>query len=256
MNYAEQRLFLLNYLLQENTDYITISIPQTAEEQQRLLRALFNVRQPKPVSDEFLQVQDAYLQHTIAQKGITNSATIPEVLPNIHLWQGDITTLQCDAIVNAANSRLLGCWQPGHYCIDNAIHTFAGVQLRNYCYDLMQKQGIKELPGQAKITPAFNLPCNYIIHTVGPQIALLPTSKDCEVLKSCYLQCLALASAQHLTSLAFCCIATGAFAFPKALAAKLALSTVLNAHPQLQIIFTVYSTEDYELYQKTLATLQ
>ena len=166
MTQAERRRYLIATLFKEQPQYSKAEIPPSEQEQKALLRALFNIRMPKPASDEFLSVQNAYLQEEARQKGITSLADLQPIVPGLYLWQGDITALQCDAIVNAANSRLLGCFCPNHGCIDNAIHTFAGVQLRWACEELMKEQGYPERPGKAKITPAFNLPCRYVLHTV------------------------------------------------------------------------------------------
>ena len=168
MTQDKKREYLITELLDERPEYADVSIPNDTTEQKKLLRALFNVRLPLPISDEFLEVQDEYLQEEITQKGITSIDDLESIKPNIYLWQGDITTLKCDAIVNAANSKMLGCFCPYHGCIDNAIHTFSGVQLRLKCAEIMQKQGKSEETGKAKITPAYNLPCKYILHTVGP----------------------------------------------------------------------------------------
>lgn len=162
----ERRQWLIKALLAERGE--RLEIPVDTQTQNQLLRALLNVRPPMPASGEFLQVQDAYLQEEICRKGITNYRELQPIQPGIYLWQGDITTLQCGAIVNAANSQMLGCFHPNHDCIDNAIHTFAGVQLRLECAEIMKNQGHEEPTGGAKITGAYNLPCKYILHTVGP----------------------------------------------------------------------------------------
>ena len=167
MTQKEKRLFLIKYLLNENSKYSNIVIPEEVEEQKRLLRSLLNVRMPQKVSNEFLEIQDSYLQEEISQKGITDISELEPIKNEIYVWQGDITTLKCDAIVNAANSQMLGCFYPCHSCIDNAIHTFAGVQLRLECAKIMKLQNREEETGKAKITSAFNLPCKYVLHTVG-----------------------------------------------------------------------------------------
>ncbi|MBQ5381319.1 MAG: macro domain-containing protein, partial [Ruminococcus sp.] len=169
MKQTERRVYLIEYLLAERGE--RIEIPNDAYNQKRLLRSLFNIRMPKETSEDFLQIQDVYLQEENRRKGITDIADLQPVQDDIYLWQGDITTLRCDAIVNAANSQMLGCFRPCHGCIDNAIHTFAGVQLRRNCNEIMQKQGHNEPTGQAKITPAYNLPCKYVLHTVGPIVS-------------------------------------------------------------------------------------
>lgn len=182
MTQNERLLFLIKYLLSEDTRYRNMEIPTDETEQFRLFRSLVNIRPPKPVSQDFLQVQDAYLQEEIKRKGITDIADLQPITGSIYLWKGDITTLKCGAIVNAANSQMLGCFQPCHNCIDNAIHAFAGVQLRLQCVEIMENQGFAEPTGQAKITPAYNLPCDYVIHTVGPIVQGKLTAKHCELL--------------------------------------------------------------------------
>lgn len=176
--------------------------------------------------------------------------------PGVFLWQGDITTLEIDAIVNAANNRLLGCFIPCHKCIDNAIHTFSGVQLRLACHRLMEQQGNKEPIGKAKITKAYNLPSQYILHTVGPIISGTVTENDCAQLRNCYQSCLELATAQHLSSIAFCCISTGEFHFPNTLAAEIAVQTVQTyqaLHPNtIEVLFNVFNEEDFKIYQRLL----
>ena len=166
MTQAERRKFLIDYLLSERSE--TAELPKDEYNQKRLLRSLFNIRMPKEISGEFIKIQDEYLREETSRKGITDIADLVPVQKGIYLWQGDITTLKCDAVVNAANSQMLGCFCLCHGCIDNAIHTYSGVQLRNACYEIMKKQGHEERTGQAKITPAFNLPCKFVIHTVGP----------------------------------------------------------------------------------------
>ena len=235
-----------------------MEIPKSEREQTVLLRSLLNLRMPKPVSHAFLNVQDAYLQEAIKQKGITRLTDLQPVQPDLYLWQGDITTLCCDAIVNAANSGMLGCFCPNHGCIDNAIHTFAGVQLRLACADLMNKQGHAEETGKAKITPAFNLPCKYILHTVGPIVKGRLTKKEQEALASCYRSCLELAEKNGVKSIALCCISTGEYRFPQAQAAKIAVQTVIEykkqAQSEMEVIFNVYKETDYSIYRALLRT--
>lgn len=252
---SEKRLYLIRALLRERRE--DLSVPQEEEQaQKRLLRALFNVRPPIPCDAEFLRVQDEYLREETRQKGVTDLATLTPIRPDIYLWQGDITTLRCDAIVNAANSALLGCFCPNHGCIDNAIHTFAGVQLRLACSELMAKQGHDEPTGQAKITPAFNLPCRYALHTVGPIVGGRLTERDCKLLRSCYRSCLALADEKQLESIAFCCISTGEFPFPNERAAEIAIQTVKDyqkeTRSEIKVIFDVWKNEDYEIYNRLL----
>ena len=258
MNQAERRLFLIRYLLDENPAYREIGVPSDAAEQRYLLRALLNVREPQSIREEFLRVQDAYLQAETAEKGITNAADLLPIQSGIALWQGDITTLKCDAIVNAANSGMTGCYCPNHGCIDNAIHTYAGVQLRLACAEIMDKQGYPEPAGQAKITPAFNLPCRYVLHTVGPIVSGQVTAQDKELLVSCYRSCLELAAQNQLESVAFCCISTGEFHFPNELAAQIAVQTVKQFLVQntrvKKVILNVFKDMDRKIYERLLQT--
>ena len=256
MNQSEKRLFLIQSLLNERPSCQKQIIPADSERQKILLRGLMNVRRAYPIGTEFLQVQDAYLQGETAAKGITDIADLTPIQPGIYLWQGDITTLKCDAIINAANSGMTGCYVPNHRCIDNAIHTFAGVELRLACEKIMQRQGRPEPTGRAKITPAFNLPCRYVIHTVGPIIADAPTKRDCELLASCYRACLELAAANNLESVAFCCISTGEFHFPNEQAAEIAVRTVKSFLHQptsvKKVIFNVFKEIDKSIYTRLL----
>ena len=254
MTQTERRIYLIKALLLEQPKYSEIEIPAGEQEQRVLLRSLLNIRMPQPVSPEFLSVQDAYLQEEIKRKGITNLADLQPIQQGIYLWKGDITTLRCDAIVNAANSRMLGCFIPCHRCIDNAIHSFSGVQLRATCEDLMQKQGHEEKSGTAKITPAYNLPCSYVLHTVGPIIHGWPTKKDKELLASCYYSCVELAEKNAVKSIAFCCISTGEFHFPQAQAAEIAVQTVKEYHSGIKVIFNVFKEADYSIYRELLQT--
>ena len=211
---------------------------------------------PKNAGQEFLDVQDAYLQEEIRRRGITDLADLNPVQEGIYLWQGDITTLRCDAIVNAANSQMLGCFVPCHGCIDNAIHTFAGVQLRQACSQIMAQQGCAEETGSAKITPAFNLPCRYVLHTVGPIVHGRLTERDEQLLASCYRSCLALADQNGVQSIAFCCISTGEFHFPNERAAQIAVETVKAYKEQtgskMEVIFNVFKEIDADIYRKLL----
>ena len=234
-----------------------INIPANTAAKWRLFRSLVNMRPAGSVSEKFLQVQDDFLQNEIKSKGVTDADDLKPLNGKLCLWQGDITTLKIDAIVNAANSQLTGCYYPCHGCIDNAIHTFAGVQLRNKCAEIMQKQGFPEPTGQAKITPAYNLPSRYILHTVGPIIRGKLTAHDCEMLASCYRSCLELANAYGLQSIAFCCISTGEFHFPRRQAAEIAVKTVqdfLFQSVSLQkVVFNVFSDEDRKIYEKIIS---
>ena len=258
MTQYERRKYLIEALLKEQPQYSEIEISSSEQEQKTLLRSLFNIRLPQSASDKFLAIQDAYLQEETKQKGITRLTDLQSVEQEIYLWQGDITTLACDAVVNAANSQMLGCFCPNHGCIDNAIHTYAGVQLRLTCDEIMTQQGHDEPTGQSKITPAFNLPCRYVIHTVGPIIHGRPTKKDEELLASCYRSCLELAEQNGLTSIAFCCISTGEFHFPNDRAAKIATQTVKEykkeTHSEIEVIFNVFKELDYNIYRELLGT--
>ena len=258
MTQTERRYFLIEYLLSERGE--RIRIPADEYNQKRLLRSLFNIRMSRETSDDFLQIQDAYLQEESRRKGITDIEELEPVQDDIYLWQGDMTTLKCGAIVNAANSQMLGCFQPCHGCIDNAIHTFAGVQLRKACNEIMREQGHNEPTGQAKITPAYNLPCKYVIHTVGPIVNGRLTDKDCELLKSCYLSCLKIAEENDAESIAFCCISTGVFGFPQREAAQIAVDTVkeykAETDSDIKVIFNVFKNEDLFIYRELLANEQ
>lgn len=257
MTQHERRKYLIAALLKEAPQYSKIEIPPEEQEQKTLLRSLFNIRMPLPVTKEFLTVQDAYLQEA-RQKGITALSDLEPVQKGIYLWRGDITTLQCDGIVNAANSQMLGCFCPNHGCIDNAVHTYAGVQLRLACADLMKRQGHEEETGKAKIMPAYNLPSRFILHTVGPIIHSGLTKKDKELLVSCYRSCLELAEKNGLKSIAFCCISTGEFHFPNGKAAQIAVKTVKKykeqTHSKIEVIFNVFKELDYNIYQELLRT--
>ena len=256
MNQNERRLFLIKELLAERAEYKDIEIPKNSDEQKLLLRALMNVRLPKKINKEFLTVQNEYLSAEISEKGINDVSELEPIQNGLYIWQGDITTLKCDAIVNAANSGMTGCYVPNHRCIDNCIHTYSGIQLRNTCAEIMKKQGQSEPTGTAKITPAFNLPSRYIIHTVGPIINGHATEKDCKLLADCYSSCLELAADNGLESIAFCCISTGEFHFPNDKAAEIAVNTVksfMNKETSVKkVIFNVFKDMDKEIYTKLL----
>ena len=252
----EQRAdFLIRWLLNEREEYKNLEIPIGLVEKRRLLRSLMNVRPPVPADNEFLAVQDAYLQERLAERSVTRIGDLSPVRPGIYLWQGDITTLAADAVVNASNSQMLGCFVPCHGCIDNAIHTYAGVQLRMECASIMAGQEA-EPTGSAKITKAYNLPCRYVLHTVGPIIYGSVTETDRKLLADCYRSCLELAVAYDLRSVAFCCISTGEFHFPNRLAAETAIKTVeewQKENPgQMEVIFNVFKDNDYRIYQQLL----
>lgn len=223
-----------------------------------VFRALCNIRPPMPASEEFLRLQDEYLQDELRRKGITDINRLKPIVTDIYLWRGDITTLKCDGIVNAANSQMLGCFYPNHGCIDNAIHTFAGVQLRQECAEIMKKQKSGETTGRAKITRAYNLPCKYVLHTVGPIVNGQLTKTHEEQLAECYRSCLSLAEENGLQSIAFCCISTGEFRFPNERAAEIALGAVTEykqeAKSDIKVIFNVFKGADYAIYKKLLTT--
>ena len=256
MNQSERRMSLIRVLLKEHPEYQGLRIPADADTQRQLLRGLLNIREPRRIGTDFLQIQDAYLQEETAAKGITDAADLVPLQPGLYLWQGDITTLKCDAIVNAANSGMTGCYVPGHRCIDNCIHTFAGVQLRSACARLMAQQGHEEPTGQAKLTPAFNLPCRYVLHTVGPIVTGHVTARDRTLLASCYCACLTKAAEAGLESIAFCCISTGVFCFPNEDAAEIAVQTVkefLQTPTTIKkVIFNVFKDLDKEIYTRLL----
>ena len=252
MTQTQRRTFLIRKLLSEQPRYRDLTVPADEAKQKTLLRSLMNVRPPYPIGEDFLTVQDAYLQEETARKGVTDIADLTPVEPGIYLWQGDITTLKCGAIVNAANSGMTGCYVPCHGCIDNVIHTYAGVQLRLACAEMMKKQGHEEETGKAKLTSAYNLPCEYVLHTVGPIIYGSVTEKDRELLVSCYRSCLELAQQNGIGSVAFCCISTGEFHFPNDEAAKIAVDTVRQYKGDTEVIFNVFKNVDYEIYRELL----
>ena len=253
MNRYDNIGWICRYLLDENPRYRQMAIPENLEERQQLMRSLLNIRMPMPVTQEFLEAQDAEIQAQLADKGVVeiNRQGLVE-------WQGDITSLKVDAIVNAANSRMLGCFVPMHRCIDNAIHSAAGVQLRLACQEMMQ--GGEEPTGSARITPGFNLPAKYVLHTVGPIVTTARPLRQQEVqLASCYRSCLELADKNGLRSIAFCCISTGEFRFPNDLACEIAVQTVrdyLASNPKTNlktIVFNTFKDIDHELYRDALA---
>ena len=280
MTQEERRLYLITELLKEDKGSAGFKlglvpgneggfvIPDDEKSQRDILRALMNIRGPYSnirgpysISEDFLRIQDEYLQQVNKERGITDIADLSptERNPKLYLWQGDITTLKVDAIVNAANSSLLGCFAPLHICIDNCIHTYAGIQLRLACNELMQKQGHEEGTGLCKITPAFNLPSRYVLHTVGPIIYTSVGKREKILLANCYKNCLETASQNQLESVAFCCISTGVFRFPANLAAQIAVETVekwLSENPESsvkKVVFNVFGNKDLEIYKKVLS---
>ena len=256
MTQSQRREFLIHYLLQERQEHTGVSLPTGEEKQRRLLRSLMNQRPPAPIEGEFLRVQDDYLRERLGERGVTQLVDLRPVQPGLYLWQGDITTLEVDAIVNAANSGMTGCYVPCHGCIDNAIHTYAGMQLRLECAEIMRKQGHEEETGHAKITGGYNLPCRYVLHTVGPIVSGTLTKEHEQQLASCYRSCLDLAAENNCESLAFCCISTGEFHFPNEKAAEIAVETVkawqARHTGELEVVFNVFKDSDREIYEKLL----
>ena len=261
MERMEQIRSLTEILLDEMPRYRPQARTFPADEaaQRRLLRSLMNLRPAQlPLRDDFLAVQDALLSAEREARGEVDAMALPPVpgQPRLALWQGDITRLRCGAIVNAANSALLGCFSPCHGCIDNAIHSAAGLQLRRACWELMSAQGHEEPPGRAKLTPGFNLPAENVLHTVGPIVQGTPTAEDCRLLASCYRSCLEAAQGAGCRSVAFCCISTGVFHFPAGRAAEIAVDTVRKTLPRCggveRVIFNVFQDSDLCLYRGLL----
>ncbi len=258
MTQEQRREYLIEYLLKEESRFRGQRIPVGKQEQENLLRSLMNVRLPKPVSGEFLKIQDEYLTERNRERGITDLKDLKPVESDtrLYIWQGDITTLKCDAIVNACNAQMLGCFSPMHACIDNFIHTYAGVELRLEMNDIMMKQGHEEETGRAKITSGYNLPAKYILHTVGPIIQWSVTKEDEALLASCYRECLKLAADRGVESIAFCCISTGVFRFPQQRAAEIAVATVKEFMKKddnvKKVVFNVFKEEDLRIYKDLL----
>ena len=262
MERLEQIQILNGMLLSEMPEYRTkaAQFPQELSAQRLLLRSLMNLRPPMPLEKSFVQMQDELLLAEREEKGVVNAAALEEISghPGIVVWQGDITRLQADAIVNAGNSALLGCFCPGHGCIDNAIHSAAGLQLRDACHKIMMAQGRPEPNGCAKLTKGYNLPARYILHTVGPVVQGRVTHSDEEELASCYHSCLKLAAEHCLESVAFCCISTGEFHFPNQKAAEIAVKVVTDFLKRdssiKKVIFNVFKDLDAAIYRRVLGT--
>ena len=257
VNQMQRRKALIQMLLSEQPGrYRGLTVPTGEDMQRRLLRALLNLREPMPAAPELLRMQDEYLLNELSRRVVTDADALRELQPGICLWRGDITTLRCDAVVNAANSALLGCFCPNHGCIDNAIHTYAGMQLWLACKAIMDAQGYEEKTGTAKLTPAYNLPCRYVLHTVGPIVRGQVTEEDERLLASCYRACLALAAERALRSVAFCCISTGEFHFPHEQAAQIAIRTVRShkavRRGRITVIFNVFGEQDEAIYKQLL----
>lgn len=258
MKHEEQRIWMIQQLLNEEPYYKNYKIPVNEQEQKDMLRSLMNVREPKKIDDSFLNIQDEYLIEENNSVEITevNNLTPSNLDERIILWKGDITALRVDAIVNAANSQMCGCFRPMHNCVDNIIHSKSGIQLRLKCAEIMQNQGYEEPTGQAKITPAYNLPCKYVLHTVGPIVQGRLAKQHEELLASCYRSCLELAESSGVESIAFCCISTGVFMFPNQRAAEIAVETVreyLKDHDGIKkVVFNVFKDIDLDIYRDLL----
>ncbi|MDO5559567.1 MAG: protein-ADP-ribose hydrolase [Oscillospiraceae bacterium] len=247
--------WLIDYLINE---YDTVpDIPECDNEFDKF-RCLINIRRPAPISDEFIKIQNEVLQEINSSREIADIEDMKPVKDNLYIWQGDITALKIDAIVNAANKEMTGCYRPMHKCIDNCIHTYSGVQLRLQCAAIMEDQMHPEYTGFAKITSAYNLPSRYVIHTVGPIVCEEsgPTENDCNLLRNCYLSCLYTARQFDLRSIAFCCISTGLFHFPNRQAAQIAIETVSSFltehHSRMKVLFNVFTDEDLNIYKELL----
>ena len=254
MTQNERLLSLIEYLLSERRDSGSVSVPHSDDERFQLYRSLINIRPPQPVTDEYLKIQDEYLQELSKERGIVRISDTEYMGGDLYLWQGDITRLAADTIVNAANSEMLGCFHPCHNCIDNCIHTYAGIQLREECSRLMAEQGHEEPTGQAKITRGYNLPAKHILHTVGPIVSGGLKKSQEYALANCYRNCLTLAAEKAIVSIAFCCISTGVFGFPQERAAEIAIGTVKRYKPKgMKVIFNVYRDEDERRYRTLLS---
>ena len=255
MTNDERLTELIKTLIAEDGRFEDTELPESRQERFRLYRSLVNIRPPMPASERYIKTEEEYLRALTEEKGVTDIAGLTPSEPHIYLWRGDITTLRCGAIVNAANSGMTGCYQPCHGCIDNCIHTFAGVRLRIKCGEIMQEQGFDEPTGSAKITPAYDLPCKYVIHTVGPIVQGRLNDEHCRLLESCYRSCLDLAEENNVGSIAFCCISTGVFGFPQREAAEIAVRTVrehLKTHT-IDVVFNVFTETDLDIYADLLS---
>ena len=260
MNRLEKIQYLNQSLLDEMPEYRSeaLQFPKGDAAQRRLLRSLMNVRPPMPLKAAFLEAQDVLLSEEREKRGVVEADSLPATPahPQIALWQGDITRLAADAIVNAANSALLGCFCPCHGCIDNAIHSASGLQLRDECNALMTAQGYPEPAGRAKLTKGYNLPARYVLHTVGPIVRGRVTQRDRQELASCYRSCLELAAEHGLETVAFCCISTGEFHFPNQEAAEIAVKTVADflrhSTSVRKVIFNVFKDIDAAIYRGLL----
>lgn len=253
---VEQLTAILLDVLPEYKDEAA-TVPMDAPSRRYLLRCLMNVWDPRrTLPSAYFEREQQLLTAETKEKSPVEASTLFASGNSITLWQGDITRLAVDAIVNAANSAMLGCFVPGHNCIDNAIHSAAGLALRKACYELMQAQGHEEATGQAKITQGFALPARYVLHTVGPIVGDCVTARDRALLRSCYHSCLDAARTHHLATVAFCCISTGVFHFPHRAAAEIAVNAVRDdqaAHADApRVIFNVFKDEDRDIYEELL----
>lgn len=263
MNQKERLNYLVEAFKEDSKEYKYIQTPEDTENKKVLLRSLMNIRMPGKMDDDILRIQDEYLKERIEENGIITLNDIPVIKEQLSIWQGDITRLKVDVIVNAANSQMLGCFIPMHTCIDNCIHTFAGVQLRDECNKIMNQKRIQygrnyEQPTAMPIlTDGYNLPCKKIIHIVGPIVQYHLTDKHREQLAECYINSLNLCRENGLRSIAFCCISTGVFHFPNREAARIAVKTVkewLTENPGSmdRVIFNVFKDEDRKYYEQEL----
>jgi O-acetyl-ADP-ribose deacetylase (regulator of RNase III) len=250
---------LVDWLLTEMPEFLSYAqgVPKAYKYQRQLLRGLMNLRPSRPLNHDFVVLQDELLQEELIDKQVIDVLTLPSTsYPKIGLFQGDITRLKCDAIVNAANSRMLGCFVPGHNCIDNCIHSAAGLQMREECHQIISRQGHEETVGHAQITKGYNLPCRYVIHTVGPTIEVRPTNQDKNDLENCYISCLDIAVANKIKTIVFPCLSTGEFRYPQKEAASVAVDTVdyyLVGHENAPaVIFDVFRDEDLKYYSNLL----
>lgn len=261
----KQLAYLISLLQTHEPRYVSVDLPHEPVALWGLFRRLVNIRHPKPLPPGFVQTQDELLSSLIEDRGITDYRTLKPLMSwrdrRIFLWRGDITLLKVDAIVNAGNRELLGCFQPGHHCIDNAIHTYAGAQLRLACHELMTEQGHPEPTGQAKVTPAFNLPSELVIHTVGPIVGdEYPSPHEERELQSSYESCLQAADRTGCHSISLCCVSTGVFGYPIKPATEVALQAVKRFLPHAErvrdVIFCVFSERDEAVYREVIRTSQ
>ena len=263
MTQSERLDYLIEAFIEDSKEYGDLRIPNDPEEKRKILRSLMNIRMPSSMSEEVLSVQDDYLTERNREKGIVTLNDIPEIKDGLSIWQGDITRLAVDAIVNAANSQMLGCFVPMHSCIDNCIHSFAGIQLRNECNEKMKVKRIQygedyEQPTAAPmLTEAYNLPAKKIVHVVGPIVSGRLTEDLENDLADCYANTLDLCKDSGLRSVAFCCISTGVFHFPNRKAAQIAVKTVrewVKRYPDSmdRVIFNVFKDEDRRYYEQEL----